>query len=182
MCLACHVARAPLLWSTSDSDLSHSIRVPSRSRTPAPQLCDSTSSLRRNILRTGSSEMRASQSPSWSYPSLPPPTVHISCPGCCSLVVFVVLCTAAGGAVRQFPPPMRLSIVSLCPSVLGGYVSASWGRTGTSSVSGVRHSSPDPFSAIISLICFRVSSFCSVSAGGVLSVVAVFAFGSGTPR
>ena len=37
MCLACHVALAPLLWRTSDSDLSHLIRFPSRSRTPTPQ-------------------------------------------------------------------------------------------------------------------------------------------------
>ena len=58
---------------------------------------------------------------------------------------------------------------SLSESAGWVYVCRSWGRTGTLSVVGVRHSSPDPFKAIILLICFRVSSFCSVSAGGVLS-------------
>ena len=123
VCLARHVALAPLLWRTSDSDFSHLIRVPSRSRTPTPQFCDSTLSLRWNILRTGSSAMRASRS--WSYLSFPPPKVHISCPGCCSLVVLVVLCIAAGGPVCQFPPPMMFPMVSPYPSVLGRSVSAS---------------------------------------------------------
>ena len=117
--------------------------------------------------------MRASLS--WSYPSLPPPTVHIFCPWCWSLVVMVELCITAGGPVRQFPPPMMLTMVSPCPSVFGRSVSASWGRTGTSSVVGVSHSSPYPFSVIISLlfvsVCVRFAQFLRVVCCGWCAVV-----------
>lgn len=67
----------------------------------------------------------------------------------------------------QFPQPIkRLSMISPCPSMFVGTVSASWGRVGTSSLcpvvcAPIRHPTRVKFeNAIISLVCFVSVSVC----------------------
>ena len=161
--LALHVVLVPrsrmIRHSLSSITISFS---PSRSRSRscgALRMAPSASSLLRYSRRTGSRAI--SFLPISSYPSLPPPFVHISCTAPPISSSIATLSSTACGAPRlHSPPPTRSSISCPCPSVSGSSLPHHASPPIVASPSAATlHSSPPPSRAIV----FFVFSFCCAS-------------------